>query len=88
MAPGVGLSTVVMGVLATVSLLLVMRGAGVYVQSSPTSTWFLFGTLIGLATLFGHSFHLGGAWAPSIRIWWHFVTATQHRDVLIGEEGT
>ena len=40
---------------------------------SLTSTWFLFGTPVGLSTLFGHSFHLEGAWATSIRIWWHFV---------------
>ncbi len=39
---------------------------------SLTSTFFAFGTPIGLSTLFGHSFHLEGAWAPSIRIWWHF----------------
>jgi hypothetical protein len=37
-----------------------------------TSTYLLFGTPIGMSTLFGYSFHLEGAWASSIRIWWHF----------------
>jgi hypothetical protein len=40
---------------------------------SLTTTFFALGTPIGLSTLFGHSFHLEGGWAPSIRIWWHFV---------------
>ncbi len=39
---------------------------------SLTSTFFALGTPMGLSTLFGHSFHLEGAWASSIRIWWHF----------------
>jgi hypothetical protein len=37
-----------------------------------TSTFFAFGTPVGLSTLFGHSFHIEGGWAPTIRIWWHF----------------
>jgi hypothetical protein len=40
---------------------------------SLTSTYLLLGTPIGMSTLFGYSFHLEGAWASSIRIWWHFV---------------
>jgi hypothetical protein len=39
---------------------------------SLTSTYLFFGTPIGMSTLFGYSFHLEGAWASSIRIWWHF----------------
>ncbi|MDQ4042828.1 MAG: CRTAC1 family protein, partial [Actinomycetota bacterium] len=40
---------------------------------SLTTTFFALGTPIGLSTLFGHSFHIEGGWAPAIRIWWHFV---------------
>ncbi len=39
---------------------------------SLTSTFFALGTPIGLSTLLGASFLLEGAWAPTIRIWWHF----------------
>ena len=40
---------------------------------SLTSTYLLAGRPIGLSTLLGASFYLDGAWASSIRIWWHFV---------------
>jgi len=40
---------------------------------SLTSTWFLGGLPRGLSTLFGFSFDFPGAWAPGIRVWWHFV---------------
>ena len=40
---------------------------------SLTSTYLLVGRAIGLSTLFGATFYLGGAWASSIRIWWHFL---------------
>lgn len=40
---------------------------------SLTSTHLLVGRPIGLSTLLGASFYLEGAWASSIRIWWHFV---------------
>jgi hypothetical protein len=40
---------------------------------SLTSTYLLVGRAIGLSTLFGATFYLGGAWATSIRIWWHFL---------------
>ncbi len=38
-----------------------------------TSTYLLVGRAMGLSTLFGATFYLGGAWATSIRIWWHFL---------------
>ncbi len=40
---------------------------------SLTSTYLLIGRPIGLSTLLGASFYLEGAWASSIRLWWHFV---------------
>lgn len=38
-----------------------------------TSTWLLLDKPIGLSTLFGRSFAMGGIWAQSFRGWFHFV---------------
>jgi enediyne biosynthesis protein E4 len=50
---------------------------------SLTTTFFTVGTPIGLSTLFGRSFLLEGAWAPSIRIWWHFTMVVATTVLLV-----
>ncbi len=42
-------------------------------HASLTSTYLLTGRPVGLSTLLGASFYLDGAWASSIRLWWHFL---------------